>query len=323
MSYNLPRRAFVFTALAALSTPWCAAAADAWTDKPVRIVVPYSAGGSADAIARRLAERLKETTGMRIVVENITGGGSIVGTQAVARGSPDGTSLLLTGNGTLTVSKHVNPNLPLDPEKDLRAVTGINTLPHWIVVRSDRPEKTFDQFIETIRRQPGKVNISVNAVAGTAHLALASWAKANGIDFTIVPYRGSSAAMVDLLGGATTAHVDVVGSSLQFVKAGKAKALTLLQQELIAELPEVPAASRGLLVDSWLVLATPARTPDAIVERIYRAVARIGTEPEFRQYIQSLGFQVWTPNPAETQNIIAQESRKYRQMVASTGIRTN
>lgn len=287
------------------------------------MVVPFSAGGSTDAIARRLAQRLKEAAGMQIVVENITGGGSIVGAQSVTRGAPDGTSLLLTGNGTLTVSKHVNPNLPIDPEKDLKAVTGVNTLPHWIVVRSDRPEKTFDQFVDTIRRQPGKVNISVNAVAGTAHLALATWAKANKLDFAIVPYRGSSAAMVDLLGGATTAHVDVVGSSLQFVKAGKAKALTLLQQERIEELPEVPAVSQGLQVDSWHVLAAPAGTPDATVERIYRAVANIAAEPEFQQYIRSLGFQVWTPKPKETQDIIAQESRKYRQMVATTGIRAN
>lgn len=323
LTSRLARRAVFLTALAASALPWCAAASDAWSDKQVRIVVPYSAGGSTDAIARRLAGRLKETTGMQVVVENITGGGSIVGTQAVARGAPDGTSLLLTGNGTLSVTKHVNRNLPIDPEKDVRTVTGVNTLPHWIVVRSDRPEKTFDEFVETIRRQPGKVNISVNAVAGTAHLALASWAKANGLDFTIVPYRGSSAAMVDLLGGATTAHVDVVGSSLQFVKAGKAKALTLLQDERIAELPEVPAASRGLQVDSWHVLATSPGTPDATVEKIYRAVARVAAEPEFQQYIRSLGFQVWTPKPAETQDIIGRESRKYRQMVTATGIQVN
>ena len=322
-SYRPARRAFVFTALGALSAPWCAAAADAWTDKPVRIVVPFSAGGATDAIARRFAERLRETAGMRVVVENITGGGSIVGAQSVARSAPDGTSLLLTGNGTLAVQKHVNPSLPLDPERDLKPVTAINTLPHWIVVRSDRPEKNFDQFVETIRRQPGKVSISVNAVAGTTHLALASWAKANRLDFTIVPYRGSSAAMVDLLGGATTAHVDVVGSSLQFVKAGKAKALTLLQHERVAELPDVPAESRGLVVDSWHVLAAPAATPDATVERIYRAAARIAAEPEFQQYIRSLGFQVWTPKPAETQEIITRDSRKYRQMVTETGIRAN
>jgi tripartite-type tricarboxylate transporter receptor subunit TctC len=260
---------------------------------------------------------------MQVVVENITGGGSIVGTQAVSRSAPDGTSLLMTGNGTLSVAKHVNPSLPLDPERDVKAVTAVNTLPHWIVIRSDRPEKTFEQFVETIRRNPGKINISVNAVAGTAHLALASWAKAKGLDITIVPYRGSSAAMVDLLGGITSAHVDVVGSSLQFVKAGKARALTLLQQNRIPEIPDVPAASQGLQIDSWHVLATSSGTPDATIDRIYRSVAAIAAEPDFQTYIRGLGYEVWTPPPAETQDTIARESRKYKELVKSTGIQVN
>jgi len=312
-------RAMIFLAFAvAASCP----RAQAWTDKPVRIVVPYSAGGSTDAIARRLASRLKETTGTSVVVENITGGGSAVGTLAVIRAIPDGTSLLLTGNGTIVVMKHVNQSLSFDPEKDLRPVTAVNTLPHWIVVRTDRLEKTFKEFVDNIRKNPGKVNISVNAVGGTAHLALASWAKAEGLDFAIVPYRGSSPAMVDLLGGVTTAHVDVVGSSLQFVKSGRARALTLLLQERVADLP-VPAESQGLQVDSWHVLATAAGTPDAIVERVYRAVAKVVVEPDFQKFIKELGFEVWNPPPAQTREVLAKESQKYQQMVRATGIRAD
>jgi tripartite-type tricarboxylate transporter receptor subunit TctC len=242
--------------VALLSATW--ARADAWTNSPVRIVVPYSAGGSTDAIGRRLAADLKEITGTSVVVENITGGGSLIGTQAVIRATPDGSSLLLTGNGTISVMKHVNPGLSTDPEKELKPITAVNTLPHWIVVRADRPERTFAEFVDHIRKNPGKVSISVNAHGGTAHLALATWAKTQKLDFTVVPYRGSSAAMVDLIGGATTAHVDVVGSSLSFVKSGRAKALTLLQKERIVHLPEVPAEAQGLHVDSWHVVATTA-----------------------------------------------------------------
>lgn len=320
---HFTRRVLLISALAITCTPWAAGATDAWTDKTVRIVVPYSAGGSTDAIARQLATRLNARSGMRVVVENVTGGGSILGTQAVSRSAADGSTLLLTGNGTLSVMKHVNPKLPLDPEVDVEVVTAVNTLPHWIVIRSDRPEKNFDEFVETIRRNPGKINISVNAVAGTAHLALASWAKAKGLDVTIVPYRGSSAAMVDLLGGVTTAHVDVVGSSLEFVKGGRAKALTLLQKDRVSALPEVPAASQGLLIDSWHVLAVASGTPGALVDRIYRSIAKIAAEIEFQTYIRSLGYEVWTPPPAETRDTIARESRKYKELVKSTGIQVN
>ena len=297
--------------------------AEAWITGPARIVVPYSAGGSTDAVARRLAAALKEGTGTSVLVENITGGGSLVGTQAVIRAAPDGGTLLLTGNGTITVMKHVTPGISIDPEKELKPVTAINTLPHWIVVRADRPEKTFAEFVEHIRKNPGKVNISVNAYGGTAHLALASWAKAQGLDFTVVPYRGSSAAMVDLLGGATTAHVDVVGSSLQFVKAGRAKALTLLQKDRIASLPEVPAESQGLSVDSWHVVATTAGTPDAIVEKIYKEIGKVLTQPEFQKFISELGYEVWNPSPAKTREVLERESRVYQEMVRATGIRVN
>lgn len=310
-----------FSLALAVGGPW--AHAEAWTSSPVRIVVPYSAGGSTDAIGRRLAAALKESTGSSIVVENITGGGSLIGTQAVIRAAPDGSNLLLTGNGTISVMKHVTPALATDPEKELKPVTAVNTLPHWIVVRADRPEKTFAEFVEHIRKNPGKVNISVNAHGGTAHLALASWAKAQGLDFTVVPYRGSSAAMVDLLGGTTTAHVDVVGSSLQFVKAGRAKALTLLQKERIAHLPEVPAESQGLSVDSWHVVATTAATPDAVVEKIHKSIAAVLAQPEFQKFIKELGYEVWSPTPAKTREALARESRTYQEMVRTTGIQVN
>lgn len=307
--------------VALLGATW--ARAESWTNSPVRIVVPYSAGGSTDAIGRRLAADLKEITGVSVVVENITGGGSLIGTQAVIRATPDGSSLLLTGNGTISVMKHVNPGLSTDPEKELKPITAVNTLPHWIVVRADRPERTFAEFVDHIRKNPGKVSISVNAHGGTAHLALATWAKTQKLDFTVVPYRGSSAAMVDLIGGATTAHVDVVGSSLSFVKSGRAKALTLLQKERIAHLPEVPAESQGLHVDSWHVVATTAATPDAVVDRIHAAISKVLARPGFQKFITDLGYEVWNPAPAKTREIIEGESKRYQEMVRATGIKVN
>ncbi len=316
--------AVLYAVILLISVP---ASAQSWPSKAVKIVVPYSAGGSTDAIARYLAKKMETATKQSMIVENITGGGSIIGVQSVARAPADGATMVLTGSGTFTVMKHTNANLPIDPETALTPVTLINTLPHWIVVRADRPEKTFQEFVDLIRKNPGKVNISVNAIGGAAHLALANWAKNNGLDITVVPYRGSSAAMVDLLGGATTAHVDVVGSSMQFVKAGKAKALAVLQQKPIGDLPDVPASATesngGLLVYGQHVLAVRSGTPAPIVNRIYEVVTEVTAEPDFIEYLKGLGFERTAPTPAKAKEILAQESKKYRDIVRATNIKVN
>lgn len=315
----------VLIAILALAGP--IAFAQDWPAKPVRIVVPYSAGGSTDAVARRLANKMELSTKQSVVVENITGGGSVVGMKQVAGGRTDGSSLLFTGSGSITVTTHTNSNLPLDPENDLAPVTLINTLPHWIVVRADRPEKTFQEFTENIRKNPGTVSISVNSIGGYAHLALASWAKDNNLDIIIVPYRGSSAAMIDLLGGATTAHVDVVGSSLQFVKAEKAKALLLLQETPIASLPNIPTSPArdkgGLLVQGQHVLAVKAGTSPELINQIYEAVKKITGEPDFITFLKDLGYERMDTTPTESKAILTKDSRTYADFVKATGIRVN
>ena len=290
-------------------------------------MVPFTAGGSTDAIARLLAKKMELVVKQSVVVENITGAGSIIGVQSVVSRPADGSSMVFTGSGTITVMKHTNTSLPIDPEAALMPVTFVNTLPHWIVVRVDRPEKTLEDFLVFIRKNPGKVNISVNAVGGAAHLALANWAKTNALDFNIVPYRGSSAAMVDLLGGTTTAHVDVIGSSMSFVKANRAKALAVLQQAPIAALPDVSASAAenngGLLVYGQHVLAVKSGTPSAIVDQIYNVVKEISAQPDFVEYLRNIGFERTVPTPSESRDILTQDSKRFADIVRATNIRLN
>lgn len=303
------------------------ASAQSWPSKTVRIVVPFSPGGSTDAIARLLAKKMELLVRQSVVVENISGGGSIIGVQSVAHAPADGASMVFTGSGTITVMKYTNSSLPIDPSAALIPVTFVNTLPHWIVVRADRPEKTFQDFVAFIRKNPGKVSISVNTIGGAAHLALANWAKTNGLDINIVPYRGSSAAMVDLLGGVTTAHVDVIGSSLPFVKGRKAKALAILQQKQIPDLPDIPASppesNGGLFVYGQHVLAVRSGTPASVVDRIYEVVKQVTAEPDFIEYLGSLGFERSVPTPAKAKEILDQESKRYSEIVRATNMRLN
>lgn len=303
------------------------ALAEDWPTKPVRIIVPFSAGGSTDAIARYLANKMESIVGKSVVVQNVTGGGTVIGMRQIATGDSDGSNMILTGSSSITVMKHTMSDLPLDPESELAPITFVNTLPHWIVVRSDHPEKTFEGFVNYIRKNPGEVSISVNAIGGAAHLALANWAKTNNLDILIVPYRGSSAAMVDVIGGSITAHVDVIGSSLQLVKAGKARALAVLQEQSISDLPDVPASppesAGGLVIYGQHVLAVKSDTPKNIINKIYDVTKKISLDSDFVKFIKELGFEPYFPDPEESQKILNEQSRIYADLVRATNIKIN
>ena len=303
------------------------ALAESWPTKPVRIVFPYSVGGSGDVITRNLAMRIEAATNQRVVVENITGGGTVPAAQSVINSPPDGTKLFFTGSSSMTVMQHTNSKLAIDPLKDLTPITFVNTLPHWIVVRPDRKENNLQDLVEYIRKNPGKASISINAVGSSTHLMLASWALKNNLDFTIVPYRGSPPAMTDLLAGATTAHVDVIGSSIAHVREGRAKALSVLQTTPSEAMPNVPVSpdesKGGLIVDGRHLLAVKAGTSPAMINDIYKVVEKVTAEPGFVELLNRLGFERSVPNPEKTKEIVEQESKRYGEIVRVTNIKLN
>lgn len=303
------------------------ATAQGWPTGPVRIIFPYSVGGSGDVVTRNLAMRIEAATNQRIVVENVTGGGTVPAAQSVINSAPDGTKLFFTASSSMTVIQHTNAQLAIDPEKDLTPITFVNTLPQWIVVKADRPEKNLPDLIEHIKKNPGKVSISINGVGGSVHLMLANWALTNKLDFIIVPYRGSPPAMTDLLAGATTAHIDVIGSSIAHVKEGRAKALSVLQttpSEAMPDVPVSPAENKGgLILDGRHLLAVKAGTPPAIVNDIYQVIVKVTAEPGFIELLNRLGFERSVPTPAQTREIITEESKRYSEVVRVTKIKLN
>lgn len=298
-------------ALAAAS----ASAAATWPDRPLRLVVPFPAGGSYDIVGRTLARKLEKRLGQPVVVENIAGGATVPAVMSVLKDNADGNVLLLASDGTLTINPYVIKGLRYQPEKDLTPVTIVNTVPHWIVARSDRKERNLGDLTAFIRSHPGKVSISVNTVGGVAHLGLASWKTTNGLDFTIVPYRGSPPAMSDLIGGQTDAHVDVIGSSVAYVSDGKVKPLATLQDQTVKQFPKLeaqpPGAKDALLVSANLALMVKAGTPQPIVERLYREVKSSVEEPDFLARLQSLSYEPVLTPPAEARNFLRSESARY------------
>ncbi len=303
------------------------ASATSWPDRPLRLVVPFPAGGSYDIIGRTLARKLEQRLGQTVVVENIAGGATVPGVSSVLKEKADGHTLLLASDGTLNINPHTIKGLRYNPDADLVPVTVVSTVPHWIIVRTDRQEKTLGELKSYIERNPGKVSISINAVAGAAHLGLADWKRRNGLDFTIVPYRGSPPAMADLIGGQTHAHVDVIGSSVNYVKEGKVKPLATLQSEPVAQFPGLPGQKSGsadaLLIRANLALVVKAGTPEPVIERLYKEVKASVLEPDFAARLQTLAYEPVLTTPAQARRFVHGETARYGAIARTVNLESN
>ncbi|MEO6321387.1 MAG: tripartite tricarboxylate transporter substrate binding protein [Polaromonas sp.] len=301
------------------------ATAQTWPERPLRLVVPFPPGGSYDIVARTLALKLEKKLGQPVMVDNISGGATVPGVMAVLKEKADGYTLLLASDGTLNINPYTIKSLRYNPDVDLTPVTIVNTVPHWIVASADSKQQTLTELKAYIQSHPGKVSISVNAVGGVAHLALANWKQVNGLKFTIVPYRGSPPAMTDLIGGQTDAHVDVIGSSMAFVAGGKVKPLAVLQSTAVAQFPKVETqkADGGLLARANLALVVKAGTPQAVIDQLYKEVKSSVEEPDFVARLQSLAYEPVLMPPAKARTFLHAETARYGAIAKGVNLDAN
>lgn len=299
----------------------------AWPERPLRLVVPFPAGGSYDIVARTLSQKLGKRLGQPVVVENIAGGATVPGVMSALKDKAEGYTLLLASDGSLNINQYVIKGLRYNPDPDLTPVTILSTVPHWIVARSDRKEGSLTDLKAYIRSNPGKVSISINTVAGAAHLGLASWKQSNGLDFTIVPYRGSPPALADLIGGQTDAHVDVIGSSAAYVTDGKVKPLATLQGHAVTQFPRLETqkadSPNALLVRANLALVVRTGTPQPIIERLYKEVKSSVEEPDFIARLQSLAYEPVLSPPAQARKFLQAESARYGAIAKAVNLDAN
>lgn len=299
----------------------------AWPDRPIRLVVPFPAGGSYDIVGRALAQKLEKRLGQPIVVENISGGATVPGVMSALKDNADGYTLLLTSDGSLNINPHTVKGLRYNPDTELTPVTIVNTVPHWIVARADRKETTLTELKAYIQKNPGKVSISINTVGGAAHLGLANWKQVNKLDFAIVPYRGSPPAMADLIGGQTDAHVDVIGSSVAYVTSGKVKPLATLQAEPVKQFPKLETQKRNdknaLMVRANLALMVKTGTPQAIIDRLYQEVKASVGEADFAARLESLAYEPLLTPPAEARKFLHAETARYGVIAKSVNLDAN
>ncbi|WP_256943381.1 Bug family tripartite tricarboxylate transporter substrate binding protein [Achromobacter xylosoxidans] len=280
-----------------------AMAADTYPSKPITIVLPYATGGSADMLARFAAQALQTELGKPAIVEAKPGAGGVLGTEFVSRAEPDGYTLALTASGTMAVNPYVY-KLRYKPLEDFKQITVLVDLPFVVVTNNEFPARNLKEFIDYGRKNPNKITFG-NAGLGTQqHLTQLMFARAAGMQVNIVPYKGSSPAMNDLLGGHIDAVLDNTGVQTPFIKAGKVRPLFVTNPERVAALPDVPTAPEaglpGFSAVAWFGLAAPKGTPDEIVDKIQQALAREFAKPEMKQRLLDLAMIPRVSTAAET-----------------------
>jgi tripartite-type tricarboxylate transporter receptor subunit TctC len=319
---------FVFrlfaAALAAAALVPTLAAAEAWPARPVKIIVPFAAGGATDVVARLLAQKLNEAWGEPVVVEDRAGAGGNIGADAVAHSPPDGYTLLMTSGSIVTANQYMYRNMSFDPAKDLVAITNVATGPQVIAVANSVPAKTLREFIAYVKANPGKVNFGSAGVGTQTHLAAENFAYTAHLDMTHVPYKGEAAALTDLVGGQIQMVTPNLGGAINLIKGGKIRALAVTSRERSAQLPDVPAADEvlpGFENAGWFGLMAPTGTPKDVIEKVYRDSAKILRSDEFKAQLAKQGMVPVGNSPADFEAAIREESARWAKVIQQRGLK--
>ncbi|HEY5366750.1 MAG TPA: tripartite tricarboxylate transporter substrate binding protein [Casimicrobiaceae bacterium] len=322
------RRAFVVAAIAAfaaLPVP-CAAAADDYPSHPVKIVVPFAAGGPADIYARFIAQRLQQTLKQSFIVDDQPGAGSIIGTEYVAKSDPDGYTLLLMSN-TQTVNESLFSKKPYALMRDFTAVAPINYSDLVLVVKPSLPVASVADLIKLAKSKPGVLNFASSGPGTPYHMAGELFKSMAGVDIQHIPYKGSSGARNDLLGGQVDMMFDAVPTMAGFVASGKVRALATTGKTRSKVLPDVPTVSEagvpGYDAVIWLGLIAPAKTPPAVIAKLNAAITAIVSEPAVRDAWAKQGATPMTMSVAEFTQYLNDDIRKWARVVKISGAKVD
>jgi tripartite-type tricarboxylate transporter receptor subunit TctC len=314
MPTSLKRPAFVLAILSSMSVFTAArefALADDFPSHPIHLIVPYAAGGSADATARVLAKQIGKATGHAIVVENRGGSASIVGTEFVNKADPDGYTLLLGQSGPISINPAIYKSLPYDPVKDFAPVSLTSTYPYIMVVNRSLGVKTLQEFVALARSKPGALNYGTTGVGASNHLLTELFDLRAGIKMTHIPYRGTALAVADLVAGQVQVVFSDPISALQLVNSGTLVALAVTSKDRSPVAPDVPTISEsgypGFDAVGWHGILAPAKTPPAIVARLNAEIIQALKDPETKSLLENQAIQVVGTSPQEFADFIQQD----------------
>ena len=315
--------AALLAVIALVATTPAAAQGATYPTKPVRLVVPFPPGGTTDILARAVAQKLSETWGQQVIVDNRPGAGGNIGSELVAKAPPDGYTLLMGTVGTHAINPSLYAKMPYDHVKDFTPVILVAGVPNVLVVNPSLPVDSVQQLIAYGKANPNKLNFASSGNGTSIHLSGELFRTMTGVQMTHVPYKGSAPALTDLIGGQVQLMFDNLPSSLQFIKAGKLRALAVTSVARSQALPDVPTLAEsglpGFEASSWFGVLAPAGTPADIVAKINAAVAAWLASPAAKEQLAAQGASAAGGPPDAFVRHIADESAKWAKVVKASG----
>jgi hypothetical protein len=320
------KRSTFLMALATLAT------APAWADpsypnKPIRIIVPFTPGGSPDVLARTIGQKISESTGVPVVVENVAGAGGTVGADRASKAAPDGYTLLMGHVGTLAVAPAVYPNLPYDPIKSFVPVAWVAKVPNVLAVHPSVPANNVAELVKYLKANPGKVNYGSGGNGSAAHLAMEYFKLSTQTFVVHVPYRGTAPSVTDAIAGQIQMVFTGAPALVPMVKAGKLRAIAVSSPKRLDLLPDVPTLAEsgvkgleGFEADQWYGLVAPAGTPVAVVQKLNQVVNANLTAPEMVARLKTEGAIATPTTPEAFGQLIQREIKRWRPVVLNAKI---
>ena len=298
---------------------------DAYPNKPIKFIVTYPPGGGNDIIARLLAQKMTESMGQPVLVENRAGAGGTIGAAATAKAPADGYTIVLV-SPPFVMAPSLYPNLPYDTAKDLVPVTVIGAVPNVLVVHPSVPVKSVAELINYARAKPTALSAATLGSATTQHLAAAMFNTMAKTDVLLVPYKGSAPGMNDLLAGQVQMMFNAMPSTLAHFKSGQLRALgvTSLKRSVLA--PEVPTVAEtlpGFEISTWYGVLAPAGTPEAVIQRVNREIVKAAQLPDVRKKLEDMGVDLQLSSPQAFGALLKAETAKWAEVIRVTGVKAD
>jgi tripartite-type tricarboxylate transporter receptor subunit TctC len=322
----IPLVGYVFAIAVALTIAG-PAFAQTYPAKPIRLIVPYPAGGPTDLMGRMVAEGLRNQFGQPVLVENRAGASGNLGTDFIAKSAPDGYTIGISGAAALAVNVSLFPNLPYDPRRDFTPITKVVDIPTVLVVPTTSPATSVATLIELARKRPGQLNFGSPASGTTNHLLGELLRTRERVDITHIPYKGNPQATEALLRGEIDMMFDNLQSALPHWRAGKLRALAVTGRSRVPAMRDVPLMSEqgypGFEATAWFAIVAPKELPAAIQAQLHAALLKILREPDFERRVEAFGMRVATSSPEDLAGLIAREGLFWADLVKSSGARVD
>jgi tripartite-type tricarboxylate transporter receptor subunit TctC len=311
-------------AIAVMAACASGAQAQGWPNRPIRMVVPYTPGGYTDLMARLVSEKMSTALGQPIVIENKPGANAVIGTDSVAKAAPDGYTI-----GTViaahAVNVTLNPKLPYDTMKDLTYVSLMSVAPLLLIAHPSLPANNMKELIALAKAKPGQLNFASSGIGSAAHLTMEMLKSREGINLQHIPYKGTSGALQDTVGGQINVMFDVIGPLMSQVRSGNAKAFAVTAKERIPAAADVPTMTEQGVPDfvsgTWAGIIAPAGTPKEIVDRISAEAKKALADPELKKKLDDQGIVAVGSTPEEYRAFVVEEIARWRKVITDAGIK--